>query len=158
MFTVSVRIAAPRSPTITNRMRSAPIMSLRRSIRSASAPVNNEKTSHGKREAMVTPAMSTGSRVRIAASNGNAVRNIPSPALDTITDSQTDRKLLPIERLAAMTYETLMRMKCAPRCSNAAASAMENASTVVTSTAFQPNPRAIAEGSCEETSTPMRGA
>ena len=155
---MSVRIAAPSSPTITNRMRSAPIMSLRRSMRSASAPVNNEKTSQGKRDAMVTPAMSTGSRVRIAASSGNAVRNMPSPALDTITDSQTDRKLLPIERLVAITYETLMRMKCAPRCLKALASSIENASTVVISAAFQPNPRAIAEGSCDETSTPIRGA
>ena len=144
---MSVRIAAPSKPTITNRMRSAPIMSLRRSMRSASAPVNKENTSQGRREAIVTPAINTGSRVRIAASSGNAVRNMPSPALETMTESQTERKLFPIERRIAMFYETLMRMKCAPRCSNASFSTIENASTVVTSTAFHPNPRAIALGS-----------
>ena len=42
-------------------------------MRSARAPVNNENTSHGKRDAIVTPAIRTGSRVRIAASNGNAI-------------------------------------------------------------------------------------
>ena len=158
IFTVSVRIAAPRSPTMTRRMRSAPIINLRRSMRSARAPVNSENKSQGSREAMVTPAISTGSRVRIAARSGNAVRNIPSPALDTMTASHTERKLPPIERRIAISYETEMRMKCAPRFSKASESAVENASMVLTSIAFQPNPRAIADGSCDETSTPMRGA
>jgi hypothetical protein len=64
--------------------------------------VNSENINHGKREAMVTPAMRTGSRVRIAASRGNAVRNIPSPALDTMTESHTERKFFPIDLFDAM--------------------------------------------------------
>jgi hypothetical protein len=51
---------------------------------------------------MVTPAMRTGSRVRIAASRGNAVRNIPSPALDTMTESHTERKFFPIDLFDAI--------------------------------------------------------
>jgi hypothetical protein len=46
--------------------------------------------------------MRTGSRVRIAASRGNAVRNIPSPALDTMTESHTERKFFPIDLFDAM--------------------------------------------------------
>ena len=77
-------------------------MSFRLSMRSASAPVNIENISQGKRDAMVTPAISTGSRVRIAASSGNAVRNIPSPALDTMTESHTERKFFPIDLFDAI--------------------------------------------------------
>jgi len=71
-------------------------------MRSASAQVKRENSNPGKRDAMVTPAIRTGSRVRIAASRGNAVRNIPSPALDTMTDSHTERKFFPIDLFNAM--------------------------------------------------------
>ena len=92
-------IAMPNAPTMTKRMRSAPIISRRRSIRSANAPVSIEKNSHGSRDAIVTPAISTGSRVSVAASSGKAVTNMPSPVLDTMTDIHTSENGRPNDRL-----------------------------------------------------------
>jgi hypothetical protein len=49
------------------------------------APAGSENNSQGMRLATVTPAMVTGSRVNDAASNGKAVRNIPSPVDEMAT-------------------------------------------------------------------------
>ena len=70
-------------------------------MRSAIAPVKIENKSHGKRVEMVIPAISTGSRVRMAASSGNAVTNMPSPELETRMLSQTKRKSRPSCSLCA---------------------------------------------------------
>ena len=84
--------------TMTKRTKSAPTMSRRRSIRSAIAPVTIDNTSHGKRVAMVIPAMSTGSRVNVAARSGNAVTNMPSPLLEITTANQSCRNGRPSDR------------------------------------------------------------
>ena len=98
MLMMSATMATPSAPTMTNRIMSAPIISRRRSVRSAIAPVTSENNSHGNRDAMVTPAISNGSVVRVAANKGNAVMNMPSPVLDTSTEVHTARKSVPILR------------------------------------------------------------
>lgn len=80
---------------MTQRVMSAPIMSFRRSIRSDIAPVKSEKRSQGSLVEMVMPEIKTGSRVRSAARRGNAVRNMPSPVHDEVTESHRRRKLRP---------------------------------------------------------------
>src|SRR4051794_5306332 len=81
---------------------SANIMRRRRSTRSATAPDTNENISHGSRVAMVTPAISTASRVSDAASSGKAVRNMPSPVPEMATASQTRRNGDPSELTASI--------------------------------------------------------
>ena len=95
----SVMIDAARHATIAKREISALIISLRRSLRSEIAPVNNENKSHGNLVVIVIPAISTGSRVSNAANNGNAVRNIPSPVHDDATDNHRDLKSRPSDLL-----------------------------------------------------------
>jgi hypothetical protein len=62
------------------------------------APVKSENNNHGSFVAMVMPEIRTGSLVSRAASSGNAVRNIPSPVHDDVTERRSKRKSLPSDR------------------------------------------------------------
>ena len=66
------RWPAPSDRTMMQRARSAKIISRRRSIRSAIAPVNIESSSHGSRGGEVMPAINNGRQVRVAASSGKS--------------------------------------------------------------------------------------
>jgi hypothetical protein len=78
--------SAPSNPP---RKRSTRIIVRRRSSRSARAPAISENSSHGRRLAIVTPAMSAGESVRVTASRGSATQKIPSARFDPADASQS---------------------------------------------------------------------
>jgi hypothetical protein len=65
--------AAASPPTTANRAASTTHITRRRSHRSSSAPLSRPNSSHGSHSAKLTTDTSSGSRVSVAASNGNAV-------------------------------------------------------------------------------------
>ena len=99
MFVLPEMMVTASVETMMHRVMSAPIISRRRSMRSDIAPVKSENKSQGSLVAMVMPEMSTGSRVNSAASKGNAVRNMPTPVQDDVTENMSNRKSRPSERL-----------------------------------------------------------
>src|SRR5215210_6672038 len=84
MLTKSSSTARPRKPSSTVRNPSTIHITRRRSSRSTSAPLTNEKSSHGSCCAKEIPATRIGSRVREAASSGPATSVTPSPRFDTV--------------------------------------------------------------------------
>ena len=70
-------------------------MTLRRSHRSTNAPDTNANMSQGSRPATATTLTRTGSRVNVAASNGIATHDIPSPRFEIVDAVQTRANGLP---------------------------------------------------------------
>jgi hypothetical protein len=74
--------ATASSPMVPARTRSALAISQRRSARSATAPLGNANSSHGRVRATPTAPSVRGSVVSEAASSGAAATVTPSPRLD----------------------------------------------------------------------------
>ena len=56
---------------------------------STSAPLTSPNSSHGNQPAKLTSDTGSGSRVSFAASSGSAVRNTPSPSVETVDADQS---------------------------------------------------------------------
>jgi hypothetical protein len=85
--------ATPRKPTA--RKASTAAIKRRLSSRSTRVPLGRANRSHGRRWAKARPAISSGSRVRAAASRGPATSVIPSPRLERVLEAKSFAYSLP---------------------------------------------------------------